>query len=174
MNYPYVSYSEFYRRDDAFRSLCDELREVDFSSVDEDGSIPPEEKEFLKEQFLDSLVDVYDMDFPMRIYEGGDGAPNFSLVQVACDGLREEQLPDLDEEQEGWLKNGIGSGDAAAGERVVIVAYAPPSEGGDGGLPEEVVFMRRGVADRPKPESDLRFSKYFYPTATLGTGIQWR
>ena len=72
-------------------------------------------------------------------------------------------MPDLDEEQEGWLKNGIGSGDAAAGEQVVIVAYAPPSEGSDGGLPEEVVFMRRGVADHPKPKGNLRFSKYFYP-----------
>ena len=165
MNYKYASYSQFYRRDDEFRSLCDELIEVDLSSVDEDDSIAPEEKEFLKEQFLDMQINMYDLRFPMRIYGSAEGTPNFNLIHVACDGLREKQLPGIDERQAEWLKNGIGSGrrNADAREQVVIVAYAPPGEGGDGSAPEEVVFMCSGVADRPEPKSALRFSKRFCP-----------
>ena len=164
MNYPYVSYYEFYSRDDEFRVLCDELTDVGPSSVDEDDSISPEEKEFVKRQFLEMWADICDLEFPMRIYESAETAPNFNLIHVACDGLQEEQLPEIDERQAAWLKSGIGSGrqDADAREQVVIVAYAPPDEGGDGS-PEEVVFMCSGVADRPEPNSALRFSKRFCP-----------
>ena len=83
-----VSYSEFHGREDEFRRLWDELTDVAPSSVDENDSISPEEREFIKRKFLEMWADVYDLEFPMRIYEGGDGAPNFSLVHVACDGLR--------------------------------------------------------------------------------------
>lgn len=189
-----ASYSEFYRREDEFRKLCDELgkasvssaakgssvmcgereflkkkfldsvaavHEMDVSSVTHDGSNSLEDRELLERQFTDSLPDLYDAEFPMRIYGGASGAPSFTLIYVACDGLREDQLPDIDGHHQEWLGSVVGSGTqgASAEEHVVIAAYAPPRK--KGRQPEQAVFMCSAAVDPPGPQGGLRFSKHF-------------
>ncbi len=161
---PYTckNYSEFYAGESAFRNLCAGLTEIDFSALDGEDSISPEEKEFLKEQVTELLPSTYNRRFPMNIYSDVDGAPGLSLIYVACDGLPVGKLPSIDDVHGQWLAQQIASGWQNDGcpEQMIIAAYALAD---DGESPKQVVFMRRGIANPPTPANDLQFSKCFHP-----------
>ncbi len=163
LSYTCKNYSEFYAGESAFRNLCEELTEIDFSALDQDENISSEEKDFLRRGVMDTLRNGHDMKFPMNIYSDVDGAPGLSLIYVACDGLPVGKLPSIEDVHGQWLAQQIASGWQNDGnlEQVIIAAYALAD---DGESPEQVVFMRRGIANLPAPANDLQFSKYFYPT----------
>ena len=152
------NYLAFYDEEGKFRELCEGLDEFDFSSIEQDASISQWKKETLKKR----ATELHNLDFPMLIYTDIEGAPGFSMVCVACDGLREEQLPDIEDAHRKWLQQEIDSGwDNKDGrEQVIIAAYAP---GDDNGSSEQVVFLCKGVNNPPEPGNDLHFSKFFHP-----------
>ena len=157
VNLTCMNYAGFYKEEGEFRKLCERLDKFDFSTLDKDHTLDSSEKEMLKRHAMEFRSSC----FPMLIYKI-DEAPGLNIIYVACNGLREEQLPDIEDAHRKWLKNRIASGwDNEDGrEQVIIAAYAP---GDDNDSPEQVVFLCKGVINPPAPGNDLHFSKVFHP-----------
>ena len=158
VNFTYMNYAGFYKDESEFRKLCERLDKFDFSSVDRKNALSPRGKELLKKHAREFHV----ICFPMRIYNI-DEVPGLNIIYVACNGLREEQLPDIEEAHRMWLKKRIASGwDNKDGkeQQVIISAYAP---GDDDSSPEQVMFLCRGINNPPAPGNDLHFSRVFHP-----------
>ena len=158
VNFTYMNYAGFYKDEIEFRKLCERLEEFDFSTLDKDHTLTSSEKEMLKRHAKETQA----ICFPMIIYNDIDGVPGLNIIYVACNGLREEQLPDIEEAHRKWLKNKIASGwdNKEGSEQVIISAYAP---GDNNGTPEQVMFLCRGVNNPPAPGNDLHFSRVFHP-----------